>query len=186
MGFKRFTRVPSHTRNIFDITTLPNLVKSTCRVVLHLKKKLKFDAIAVCGHSGLIIGGAVAAQLGIPLIAVRKDITKVFGDGNMVNMHLDLPTGRPLRYLILDDLIVMGRTIKHIIAEINDVSNDYDSPFTSKCVGVLLHDTYHEKYSFVTVPVFSVRRQCDALDNDPALDKKRITKHHRTRKETSP
>ena len=66
------------------------------------------DFIACRGMSGALIAGAVAARLGVPLVALRK----------MDDSH-DAWKGHPIgywgkTYVIVDDFICTGRTMKII------------------------------------------------------------------------
>jgi len=63
---------PNHTTRVFDVEALPELVHDTVKWLKKLQKRLKFNTIAVSGHSGLILGALVAAKLKMPLLAVRK------------------------------------------------------------------------------------------------------------------
>ena len=58
----------------------------------------KFDAIAVCGASGMLIGSVVADKLGKNIILVRKK-----SDKNHSAYKVEGP--KDGRYLVLDDLI---------------------------------------------------------------------------------
>lgn len=77
-----------------------------------------FDAIAVRGMSGVSIGAVLAHALNKHLILVRK------GDGNLKDDHSQYRIEGPLywsplqRYIILDDFVASGytvRTIRHQI-----------------------------------------------------------------------
>ncbi len=72
----------------------------------------QFDAIAFCGMSGALVAPSVADALDKHLIMVRKA-----DDGSR---HSSLPVEGILegRYLILDDFISSGRTVKFIMAQI--------------------------------------------------------------------
>lgn len=70
-------------------------------VLAHLAER-EFDAIAVKGVSGVVAGSIVAYLTGKPLLIVREDGT--------VDAYCDMPWS----YIILDDLVDSGTTIKFI------------------------------------------------------------------------
>ena len=105
----------------------PKLRRQTIsRTVRHLKPIIDtFDAIAVSGVSGMLIGVPVADMLDKPLIVVRKEH----------NTHSDCLVEGSIegRYLIVDDLINTGETINTIVASIHNHHNEH-----AICVGIYL------------------------------------------------
>lgn len=89
----------------------------------YLKKlNIDYDAIACCGTSGLMIVPQIAELLTKNIIVVRKDLkgySKFYVEGPYTK-----------KYIIIDDLICSGDTIKHILTSINRESS------RSKCMGV--------------------------------------------------
>lgn len=70
-----------------------------------------FDAIAVRGVSGLTMGAILAHELHKPLIVVRKDGETRHSDSQVEGAI----NWRPLaRYLIVDDFIASGETLRQI------------------------------------------------------------------------
>lgn len=97
------------------------------RTVRQLKKHAdKFDAIAVCGVSGMLIGVPVADKLGKPLIVVRK--------GDVSHSGLRVEGSLEGRYIIIDDLVCTGSTILTIVSSIKTQHNQY-----AECVGIYLY-----------------------------------------------
>ena len=104
--------------NYHDRTYNPRSLKATVnRVVRYLEKlqkKVKFDAIAFSGTSGAAIAYPVSAIAGYHLINVRREPykqhhgSKIEASGNR----------KIYRYIILDDFIASGRTIKLIVRAI--------------------------------------------------------------------
>lgn len=81
-------------------------VADTCRRVLDLPA---FDAIAFTGLSGSVVAGAVALTMDKYLYCVRK---------SEENRHSEYQVEGPstgLRYIIIDDFICTGSTVKRII-----------------------------------------------------------------------
>lgn len=87
-----------------------------------------FKNIAVCGVSGVLVGGIIADEFNAQLCVVRK--TKGAHSSWLVENQ---PSGT---YLILDDLICTGKTAKHIVREL-------DSNF-----GLLTEPPYRSKLAY--------------------------------------
>ena len=85
-----------------------------------------FDAIAVCGASGLLLAGLVSYHLNKNIILVRKDSE---------NRHSGLSVEGPMDgyYIIFDDMISTGQTTRFIHDRIKSDLCQY-----SRCVGVYL------------------------------------------------
>lgn len=86
------------------------------------KLDIYYDSIACCGTSGLMVVPQIAELLKKNIIIVRKQ-----KDGYSDFMVEGAPTNL---YIIIDDLICSGETVKHIIKNISS-----ETP-RSKCVGV--------------------------------------------------
>jgi adenine/guanine phosphoribosyltransferase-like PRPP-binding protein len=100
---------PFHTEVVFDMATLPSVVDwivATCRG--------RFNALAACGHSGLVPASAAAYILGVPLIAVRKEGECPTGDMRTVNAVIS----DKVQYAFVDDLIGSGNTVERVVEEI--------------------------------------------------------------------
>lgn len=145
----RFYGTPYHEL-LYTPATFKAMVDGSLRK-LHQIQKLpghRFNVLAGTGHSGLIMGSVLAEKFGVPFITIRKD-----GDGshdhrpnpNKVSGYL--PAGaRSWRYLIIDDLIEYGSTIKTIVSKMNAFHKYEGEKYTKssfmlkpKCVGVLLY-----------------------------------------------
>ena len=94
------------------------------RIVRHLKPIAStFDAIAVRGLSGMLVGPEVAGRLSKQIVVVRKNDDLTTHSGHRVE-------GSPgSSYIILDDLVDTGKTVDLIRARIADKS-------AAKCVGI--------------------------------------------------
>ena len=98
------------------------IIKAICSL---RKIEESFDSIACCGVSGLMVVPQIAEILNKNIIVVRKDekrYSKFFIEGVT-----------PSRYVIVDDLICSGNTIKHIMDSIHD-----DTP-RAKCIGAYFY-----------------------------------------------
>lgn len=80
------------------------IIKSVCAL---RKISEDFDSIACCGVSGLLVVSQVAELLDKHIVIVRKK------DDNCYSKYSTEGVA-PFRYIILDDLICSGNTVKHI------------------------------------------------------------------------
>jgi hypothetical protein len=118
---------------------VPKLRKATIqRVVRHLRKRIdEFDAIAVCGVSGLLIGTTVADKLDKPLIVVRKP------DDKTTHSRLKVEGSLLGRYLIVDDLVCFGGTVRRMVKAIKE-HNEYAVCVGVYCFAEMYYPTYYE------------------------------------------
>lgn len=74
--------------------------------------KAQIDAIVACGHSGLVIAGALSYVTRIPVFAVRKknEPRVAYNTGEVTGIA---PNGKAKNWLWLDDLISSGGTLRH-------------------------------------------------------------------------
>lgn len=80
----------------------------------------EFDAIAFTGSSGCAIGFYAGVQHGIPLLYVRKGSERSHG------RKVECNTRNPIkRYLIVDDFVSSGDTVKKIVASIKKYCIQY-------------------------------------------------------------
>ncbi len=165
----KLTKIP-HVRNTEkDVPSVLDFYNSIYTSYLHLRpeqwkedidgacKRLfeiesnpanRFDAIAFAGMSGAIIAPMVAYKLNKPLIVVRKESdTSISGNSHSSRMVEGCIFART--YLIIDDFIDTGNTIKRIIDQIKVAAenkkylvpsyileNPNYVPYVPKCVGV--------------------------------------------------
>lgn len=110
-------------------------------VVKAAKKRLhrfSFDAIAVSGASGMMVAGAFSLELDKPAIVVRKTPMLCHSDASVeYEMPIyDLVREKgALRYLIVDDFVQTGATVKRIKSKIK---MEFD-PYTTRCAGVYIY-----------------------------------------------
>jgi adenine/guanine phosphoribosyltransferase-like PRPP-binding protein len=121
----------SHTINCASHLTVmltPRRAKFTVRQVIKMIKArgLEFDTIACRGVSGLLIAPIVAMRLNKSLLVVRK------GEDTHSPYHVEGNYGAK-RYLILDDFIDNGGTVRDIINGIFDASRK------ARCVGFIAY-----------------------------------------------
>ena len=106
-------------------------VKQQKKMLRHISKFLRtrineFDAIAIRGMSGALVGSIIAARLNKPLIVVRKQ------DGNHSGRRVE-GIKNAKDYIILDDLISTGDTADIIKDEVKNFNG-------AKLVGIVLYN----------------------------------------------
>jgi orotate phosphoribosyltransferase len=104
---------------------VPNAVK----LIKAYRKKHPFDAIAFTGSSGAALAFPLSFFLEIPLIHVRKD------DKNHYGKPIE-GTVSSKKYLIVDDLIASGASIRKIVKTI-----DKEYKHKAKPVAIYLYDS---------------------------------------------
>jgi adenine/guanine phosphoribosyltransferase-like PRPP-binding protein len=100
----------SHTCHVLNHKVRNKII---IKAVCDLRKIAKdFDSIACCGVSGLMVVPQIAEILNKNILVVRKDERR----------YSDFTTEgvAPFRYVVIDDLICSGKTIKHITDTIKE------------------------------------------------------------------
>lgn len=111
---------PIHSLYLSELMVPHTLRKIVNKTISLIKKhKIKFDAIAFRGLSGSLAASAISIQLNKPLIAIRKNSSH----GDKVEGYVLADT-----YIIIDDFIDSGKTIKSILRDIDGM-----------CVGIVLY-----------------------------------------------
>jgi len=103
----------SYLYDAFNVTIMRRMVSGLVKLIK--ESEIEYDSIACRGVSGLMIASPVALRLNKPLIVIRKGTS---------NCHSSIAVegylSPDLRYIIIDDFISSGNTIKEIIKEIED------------------------------------------------------------------
>jgi adenine/guanine phosphoribosyltransferase-like PRPP-binding protein len=96
------------------LTLNPRKLKNRIQKCVNILTPLKnnFDSIAFMGISGALVAPAVASELGKHLIAVRKEITR------HSTHNVEVGFKKPKNYIIIDDFVDSGSTIKSIVQNI--------------------------------------------------------------------
>ena len=126
-----------------SVTTQKNWRKSITRLLKGIRESsLDFDSVVFAGMSGALVAPTIAGRLRKSILMVRKA-----GDQNHGGYRLE---GNPdtRNYIIIDDLIASGDTIRHMMKTIkaNDFTRD------AKCVGIFLYNSQRNE-TFEGVPV---------------------------------
>ena len=114
---------------------LRDRIKAALPSFERLRRKVKFDVIAFTGSSGACIAFTLAYETEIPLLYVRKPGEKSHGS------RIESNAGKTVKkYLIVDDFIDSGDTIRNIVKRIDRACSmrEVNAP---KPVGVFLFDT---------------------------------------------
>jgi adenine/guanine phosphoribosyltransferase-like PRPP-binding protein len=130
---------PAHTGEVFNPNTFKNLVDKLVIKFKYLAKNYKINTLVGCGNSGVPIVSAAAYRLGVPFFAVRKSRSDTLNDDYMANGYV---TKTGVRYLIVDDCIETGTTIKRIVKNMKNSLDAWTSDITPICVvpiGILLY-----------------------------------------------
>jgi len=113
----------SHTCHVLNHKTRNKII---IKAICDLRKiSDQFDSIACCGVSGLMVVGQIAELLNKNIIIVRKDEKRY--------SEFRTEGASPLRYVVIDDLVCSGNTIKHISRVIKD---EYPR---ARCVGAYMY-----------------------------------------------
>ena len=103
------------------------MVPQAVKEVRRLRRELGFDSIAFTGSSGAALAFPLSYLLKIPLVHVRKGRSH-YGNGEIEG------TISTKKYLIVDDFIDRGNTVKRIIKKIENELGDQAHP-----VGIYLY-----------------------------------------------
>jgi adenine/guanine phosphoribosyltransferase-like PRPP-binding protein len=116
----KYIQGASHTCHVLNHKARNKII---IKAVCDLRKIAdSFDSIACCGVSGLLVVAQVAELLNKNIIVVRK--------GEQCYSEFRTEGVAPFRYIILDDLICSGGTVRHIKKVLKD---EYPR---SNCIGV--------------------------------------------------
>lgn len=128
------------------------IIKAVCDL---RKISNQFDSIVCSGVSGLMVVPQIAELLNKHIVVIRKPDEKCYSDFPMEGVT-------PYRYVIVDDLICSGSTIKHIKNTIHE-----DCPKAS-CVGVYCYIPEECAYTTATIKMFEKEFHTLLLNPAPA------------------
>lgn len=111
----------SHLRQALEPHMRRDLIKSLVRILKHHD----FDSIACRGLSGLLVAPTVAMMMDKTLLVIRKQ------DEDCHSWRAVEGDANALRYVIIDDLICSGDTVKAILRAMERERID------AKCIGVI-------------------------------------------------
>ena len=144
------------------------LKKHVCNILKTIKKhRLKFDAIAVRGCSGMLVGAPVAMKLGKSLIIVRKnESTHAAWD---IEGDIDCNS-----FIIIDDFILTGDTVKEIHTKVIQTGFNKEQ----KCLGAICYSYEYADYpvagyehaNIVNLPVYAAANRQAYLPTQKAIE----------------
>lgn len=114
------------------------IIKAVCDL---RKISDKFDSIVCCGISGLMVVPQIAEILNKHIVVIRKADERCYSDFPMEGVT-------PFRYVIVDDLVCSGATIKHIRNTI------YEDCPKATCIGVYCYMPDECAYREDTIKLF--------------------------------
>jgi adenine/guanine phosphoribosyltransferase-like PRPP-binding protein len=121
----------TYMRRVFQPALFSKIVDHTMGIAEQLHQEYKFDTIAFSGTSGAAMAFILSHKMGLPLLCVRKqEITSHYtNSGNYLEGNIGAR-----KYLIVDDFISSGETIRYIVSTIHK-----QKPAT-ECVAILMYN----------------------------------------------
>jgi adenine/guanine phosphoribosyltransferase-like PRPP-binding protein len=110
----RIVKCAPHTQAVFDVSTLPRVVKWAEDILL----RHRVDALVVCGHSGILLAGALAYAMRVPVFAARKENEPTVTGWRSVSAVA--PNGKAQRWAWVDDCIGSGGTMRRSVAAVKE------------------------------------------------------------------
>lgn len=130
--------------------------KVIIKAVCNLRKIAdEFDSIACCGVSGLVVVPQIAELLNKHITVIRKPDEQCYSDFPMEGVT-------PFRYVIVDDLVCSGSTIKHIKNII------YEDCPKAQCIGVYCYMPDQCSYGTENLKMFEKDFRTRLLNPAPA------------------
>lgn len=132
----------TYLEDIYHVNSFTDLIKQATNALREFRKQNYFDSIAFSGYSGAAFAYPISYKLKIPLICVRKE--------NESSHYARYKTSNKVegfysakKYLILDDFMATGLTIRRILKNI-----DAKIP-EAKCIAIALwrlNKKYNKQY----------------------------------------
>lgn len=117
----KYIQGASHTCHVLNHKERNKII---IKAVCDLRKIIdQFDSIVCCGVSGLMVVPQIAELLNKNILIVRKKDEKRYSDFRSEGVA-------PFRYVVIDDLVCSGTTIKYINKVI---SEEYSR---ARCIGI--------------------------------------------------
>ena len=128
----------SHVDRVFRTDLVAKLIPAACRELKRMEAAgLRIDAIAFRGMSGCLFGAPLAARMRKPMIMVRKKCADCGREQSHTNQLVEGDRNAKT-YVIVDDFIATGNTVRTIQAAITEWSQ-------AVCVGVMAADVAKDK-----------------------------------------
>jgi len=127
-----------YLRKVFDPKKYSWTLKEAQIALRSFSKRHPFDAIAFTGVSGASLAFPLSLTLNKPLICIRKDDNSHYFRDHFEVKDLQVALGRvegcinPQNYIIVDDCVHHGWTLKRIVEQVGKVAPN------AKLVGIYL------------------------------------------------
>ena len=144
-------------RPVYDPEELRDVVYSISDEINKLATRPAF--IAVRGVSGVSVGAAVSFHASIPLVVVRKSDENTHSSGTV--QGLDELHGS---YVIVDDLIDSGATVRAIVNELESDCDNYNN--SNEPIAVILYAPRDMQSQTGTIRLFNGSNLPIILAND--------------------
>ena len=142
----------SHTCHVLNHKIRNSIiVKAVCDL---RKIQNDFDSIACCGISGIMVAPQIADLLKKNVLIVRKRDDKGYSEFRTEGVA-------PFRYVVIDDLICSGSTLKHIN---KTIKQEYPR---AKCMGLYCYLPHECAYNNETAKMFERDFGCVFINPNP-------------------
>ena len=121
-----------YLNRVYEVKLFVKVVDQAVKTLTAFRKKNHFDAIAFTGTSGAALAYPLSIKMKVPLICVRKSVKD-----NHYGSKLEGCTNART-YIIVDDFIASGSTMKKIQKAVKDHTGEYGAD-PAKLVGVYLY-----------------------------------------------
>lgn len=138
-----------YLEDIYNISNFAVMIERLIPSAQQMRREVGFDTIAFQGTSGAAAAYILAKELYVPLICIRKEDDKSHyaRDNGLFEGSLDAK-----RYIIVDDFICSGSTVRRIENVIHEKLKG-----EAKCVGYLMYSSAREPYKHGDRPVWTLK-----------------------------
>jgi adenine/guanine phosphoribosyltransferase-like PRPP-binding protein len=146
---KKYPIISGYLSKVFSTKEFIKIIDKLALKIKDFDKKNHFDAIAFTGTSGSAVAYPLSYKLKIPLICIRKGRNSHYGEKYEGVCNIK-------KYIIVDDLVNTGNTIKKIQREIK-----YQSP-EAKLIAVFLYadgrsTCYYDTYLNISENILTIK-----------------------------
>lgn len=122
----------AYNKHNYNAQAMRAVVSDLVRMLPRIIEQTGADTIVVTGKSGISVAMAALMVADFPLVVVRKD-----GEGAHGN-KIEGPEGHNvLRYLILDDFVSSGNTVRRVIDKLEMEASRQGDLGAVECVGII-------------------------------------------------
>lgn len=161
---------PYYTRPCFNPTQLRELVDWAAPIL----EAERIDAMVACGHSGLILAGALSFWTGLPVFAVRKE-SETPRNAHSGRVSGIAPAGAVARWAWVDDHLNTGKTLWNAQRKVEEAG--LVQSILPACLLLYDNDRWQSTCEFVAVTNQPERMTC----NWPPLETISVPQYGRER-----